>query len=45
MNLPKKKRADMEGFFKLFDSDGSGEIDASEMKQVLNTMGPRLRWS
>jgi Ca2+-binding EF-hand superfamily protein len=39
MNLPKKKRADMEGFFKLFDSDGSGEIDASEMKQVLNTMG------
>jgi len=37
--LPKKKRTEMEGCFKLMDSDGSGEIDESEMKQVLNTMG------
>jgi Ca2+-binding EF-hand superfamily protein len=37
--FPKKKQAEMENFFKHFDRDGSGDIDADEMKQVLQSLG------
>merc|ERR1712146_224278 len=37
--LPKKKQAEMEGIFKVFDSDNSGHIDREEMMEVLASMG------
>jgi Ca2+-binding EF-hand superfamily protein len=37
--LPKKKQSEMEGIFKVFDSDNSGHIDREEMMQVLASMG------
>merc|ERR1719375_913258 len=37
--FPKKKQQEMESFFKHFDRDGSGDIDAPEMQQVLASLG------
>jgi Ca2+-binding EF-hand superfamily protein len=37
--FPKKKQQELESFFKHFDRDGSGDIDAKEMQQVLASLG------
>lgn len=39
---PEKAESEMKDAFKIFDKDGSGKIDAAELKQAMTSLGNPL---